>query len=185
MLTSYNYASMQIVRNFSFRGEPIEFELSGSSILLLDPLALDGLSADLQTMSEIPRNQIPERVRDLPGELRIGLTQMSDFRLGRYQLGNEDLEEADEEADPSIFEIDSGTVCVVDLNHLGLTAKALSWDRYDAFLRSQAGDHSIWIDIVEEVGGPFFGMLHGDVSAPFRGDGSYRLKPNTPHPVNL
>src|SRR6516165_9960470 len=110
MLTSYNYASMQIVRNFSFRGEPIEFDLSGSSILLLDPLALDGLSADLQTMSEIPRNQIPERVRDLPGELRIGLTQMSDFRLGRYQLGNEDLEEADEEADPSIFEIDSGTV---------------------------------------------------------------------------
>jgi hypothetical protein len=175
---------MQPVRNFSFSGEPIEFELSSPYILLIDPLALDGLSPELQTISEIPRSEIPERIRDLSGGLRIGLIQMSHFRAGRYQLGNEDFEETDEAADPSIFDIDSGTVCVVDLNHLGATAKTLTWDRYDAFLRSQLGDNSIWIDIIEKVGGPFFGMLNGDVSTPFRGDGSYRLKPNTPHPVN-
>jgi hypothetical protein len=175
---------MQTVRNFSFRGEPIEFELSCPSILLIDPLALDGLSAELQTMSQIPRSELPEKMRDLSGGLRIGLAQVKDFRQGRYRLGNEDLEESDHEADSSIFDIDSGTVCVIDVDHLGLTAKALTWDRYDAFLRSQVGDYSIWIDIMEEVGGPFFGMLNGDVSTPFRGDGSYRLKPEAPHPVN-
>ena len=109
---------MQPVRNFSFHGEPIDSELSASYLVLIDPRARDGLSADVQ------------------------------------------------------------------LNHLRLTAKALTWDRYDAFLRSQVGDNSIWIDRMEEVGGRFFGMLNGDVSTSFRGDGSYPLKPNTPHPVN-
>jgi hypothetical protein len=185
MLTSYNCASMQPVRNFSFRGEPIEFELSGPYIVLIVPRALDGLGADLQSISEIARGELPERIRGLPGGLRIGLTRISDFRPGRYRLGNEGFEETGGEADPSIFDFDGGTVCVVDLIHLGSTAKALTWDRYDAFLRSQAGDNAIWIDITQEIGGPFFGMLHGDVATPFRGDGSYRSKPNTPHPVNL
>lgn len=175
---------MQAVRNFSFRGEPIEFELYSPYILLIDPLALDGMSAELKTMSNVPRSEMQERIRDLAGGLRIGLAQVSDFRRGRYQLGNEDFEEAHEDDDPSIFDIDSGTVCVVDVDHMGRTAKAFSWDRYDSFLRSQVGDDSIWIQMMEEIGGPFFGMLNGDVSTPFRGDGSYRLKANTPHPVS-
>lgn len=180
----YNCASMQPIRNFSFRGEPIEFELSCPYMLLIDPLALDGLSAELQAIPQVPRSEMLEMIRILPGGLRVGLSQVSNFRAGRYRLGNEDLEETAEQNAPSIFDIDSGTVCVVDLDHLGLTAKALTWDRYDAFLRSQIGDHSIWIDIMEEIGGPFFGMLNGDVSTPFRGDGSYRLGPNAPHRAN-
>jgi hypothetical protein len=175
---------MQKVQNFSSRCEPIEFELSCPHILLIDPMALDGLRAELQEICQVPRNEILESLRVLPGGLRIGLAEVSNFHPGGYRLGNEDLEEAGEENAPSIFDIDSGTVCVVDLDHLGLTAQALTWDRYDAFLRSQIGDHSIWINIVKEVGGPFFGMLNGDVSTPFRGDGSYRLKPNAPHPLN-
>lgn len=179
-----NYVSMQQVRNFSFRGEPIEFELSCPHMVLMDPLALDGLSAELQTISQAPRSEMLETIRALPSGLRLGLAEVSNFRSGVYRLGNEDLEEAAEENSPSIFDIDSGTVCVVDLDHLGLTANALTWDRYDAFLRSQIGDNSIWTNIIEQVGGPFFGMLSGDVSTPFRGDGSYRLKANAPHPVN-
>ena len=175
---------MEVVRNFFFYGEPIEIELSGPHILLIDPLALDGLSADLQTLYEIPLSEILKRIRELSGGLRIGLAQVRDFCQGRYRLGNGDFEETDDEADTSVFDIDSGTVCVIDLNHLRSTAKALTWDRYDAFLQSQAGDNSIWITIMKEVGGPFFGMLNGDVSTPFRGDGSYRLKPNAPHLMN-
>jgi hypothetical protein len=175
---------MQTVRNFSFRGEPIEFELSCPYIVLIDPLALDGVSAELRTVSELPPSEMQERIRDLSGGLRIGLTQVSSFRKGRYRLGNEDLEEDDDETDSSIFDIDSGTVCVINLDHLGATAKSITWNRYDAFLRSQVGDNSIWIEMMSEIGGPFFGMLNGDVSTPFRGDGSYRLKPNTPRPVS-
>jgi hypothetical protein len=175
---------MDVVRNFSFHGEPIEIELSGPYILLIGPLALDGLSADLQTMFEIPRGEIPERIRELSCGVLIGLAHVRDFCQGRYRLGNGDFEETDDEADSSVFDIDSGTVCVIDLDNLRSTAKALTWGRYDAFLQSQAGDNSIWIAIMKEVGGPFFGMLNGDVSTPFRGDGSYRLKPNAPHLMN-
>jgi hypothetical protein len=147
-------------------------------------LLLDGVSAESQGMSEVPLGDMPEMIRDLPVALRIGLAQVSHFRIGRYWLGNDDLEETDDQTDPSVFDLDSKTVCIVDLDHVGLTARALIWDRYDAFLRSQMGDSSIWIDIVEQVSGPFFGMLNGDVSTPFRGDGSYRLKANTPHSMN-
>jgi hypothetical protein len=127
---------------------------------------------------------MPERIRELSGGLRVGLAQVRDFCQGRYRLGNEDFEQTDNEADFSVFDIDSGIVCVIDLDHLRSTAKALTWDRYDAFLRSQVGDNSILIAIMEQVGGPFFGMLNGNISTPFRGDGSYRLKPNAPHLVN-
>jgi hypothetical protein len=175
---------MQTLRNFSFRGEPIEFELSCPYIVLIDPLALDGVSAELRTVSELPPSEMQEKIRGLSGGLRIGLAQVSNFRKGRYRLGNEDFEEDDDETDSAIFDIDSGTVCVINLDHLGATAKSITWDRYDAFLRSQVGDNSIWIEMMSEIGGPFFGMLNGDLSTPFRGDGSYRLKPNTPHTVS-
>jgi len=174
---------MQPIRNFSFAGEPIELELACPHIVLIDPLALDGLSAELQTLSESSQSEIAEGLRDLSGGLRIGLASVGNFRPGRYKLGNEDLEESDNEIASSIADVDSGTICFVDLHHLGLTAKALTWGRYDSFLRSQVGDNSIWMEIVEEVGGPFFGMLSGDVATPFRGDGSYRLKPHAPHQV--
>jgi hypothetical protein len=39
----YNCAYMEVVGNFSFHGEPIEIELSSPYILLIDPLAVDGL----------------------------------------------------------------------------------------------------------------------------------------------
>jgi hypothetical protein len=176
---------MESLRNFSFRGEPIEFRLSCSWILLIDPLALDGLSADLQVISKTALNEIPAMIHDLPGGLRIGVTEISDFSPGMYSLGNQDVEETRDGDAISTFDVDSGTVCVIDLKHLGLTAKVLTWNRYDAFLRSQAGDNSIWVDMVTEIGGPFFGMLNGDVSTPFRGDGRYRLKPGRPLRLGL
>jgi hypothetical protein len=176
---------MEPLRNFSFRGEPIEFRLSCPYVLLIDPLALDGLSADLQVISEARLDEIPAMTHNLPGGLRIGVTEISDFSPGMHSLGNLDFEEADDEDSLSTFDIDSGAVCVIDLEHMGITSKALTWNRYDAFLRSQAGDNSIWVDIVTEVGGPFFGMLNGDVATPFRGDGTYRLKPGRPRPLSL
>ena len=171
---------MERPRNFSFQGEPIEFTLSSSRVILIDPLALDGLATELQSISSSPPSEILSRIRSLPGFLRVGIHQVSNFRPGTYSLGNDDLEKANDEDDASVFDIDSGTLCVLDLNHLGSTAKALTWDRYDNFLRSPAGDNSIWAEITEEIGGPFFGMLSGDVSTPFGGDGRYRLRSNAP-----
>jgi hypothetical protein len=139
---------MQPIRNFSFAGEPIELELACSHIVLIDPLAQDGLRAELQILSGSPQSEIAEGLRDLSGGLRIGLALVGNFRPGRYKLGNEDIEETDNETDSSIVDVDSGTICFIDLHHLGLAAKALTWDRYDSFLRSQVGDNSIWMEIV-------------------------------------
>jgi hypothetical protein len=150
---------------------------------LIDPLALDGLSAELQVMFRSPVIERSEMIRSLPGFLRVGIQHVGNFRVGTYRLGNEDLEKTDEEDAVSTFDIDSGTLCVVDLNHIGSTAEALTWDRYDNFLRSPVGDNSIWAKITEEIGGPFFGMLSGDVGTPFAGDGRYRLRNDAPHAV--
>jgi hypothetical protein len=78
---------MQLARNFSFAGEPIEFELSCAHLVLIDPLALNGLSAGLQAVSDAPRSETAERFLDLSGALRIGLALVEDFRPGRYRLG--------------------------------------------------------------------------------------------------
>ncbi len=169
------------IKNFSFDGQAIEFELSVPFIVLIDPIALDGLSAELKAICNLPIMDRPEKIRCLPGFLRVGVQQVEGFRPGKYRLGNEDVEETGEAGLLGAFDIDSGAICVVDLNYLGQAATALTWERYDSFLRSPRGDDSIWMQITNEIGGSFFGMLNGDVSTPFQGDGRYKLTIGAPH----
>lgn len=174
---------MNDARNFSFSGEPIEFALSCPFVVLIDPIALDGLNAELQAISYSPLAERPKLIRLLPGFMRVGVEPIDRFHPGIYRLGNEDLEETDDQEAAGTFDIDTGTVCVVDLNYLGPTAKTLTWQRYDNFLRSPTGDNSLWVEMTQEIGGFFFGMLSGDISTPFRGDGRYKLRSGAPHPV--
>ena len=101
MLTSYNCASLETVRNFSFRGR----------------------------------------------------------------------EEADGEGDPSIFDVDTA-VCVVDLKHLGLTAKTLTGDPSNAFLRRRQAIIRFGLTSWTKPAARSSEGLNGDVSTPFWGDGS-------------
>jgi hypothetical protein len=57
--------------NVSFERRPIVFRLSSPHLLALDPLALDGMSAELQQVGNAPADQSPERLAALTSMLKI------------------------------------------------------------------------------------------------------------------
>jgi len=175
---------MNDVRNFPSGDEPIEFMLSSPLVVLIDPIVLDGLSAELQAICDSPISERTAMIRVLPGFMRVGVQQVVSFRPGAFRLGNNDFEETDEEESAETFDVDTGTVCIIDLNSLRSTAKTVRWERYDRMLRSTTALESIGIEMIKEFGGPFFGMLSGDISTPFRGDGRYRLRSKAPHAIS-
>ncbi len=77
---------------------------------------------------------------------------------------------------PGIFEVDSGSVVVIDLTALEQVAGAFTWDQYDAFLKSAPGDNSVIESLNRSVGGPRFAILLADGDSPFSGDGAFRLR---------
>lgn len=172
------------VKNVSDSGGPVEFQMSSSLLVLIDPLVLDGLSPKLQKLSLSEVGSNPELIRALPGPMKVGLHRVEAFVPGTYRIANEDLESADSnQADVGVFEIDTGTLILVDLGCLPRLAQILTWERYDRALQSPVGDDSSWLRFTEELGGPFFGILRSDINTPFRGDGAYRIKSGAPRLV--
>ena len=171
-------------KNVSDGRRPIEFQMSSSLLVLIDPLVLNGLSVELQKLSPSEVAENPELIRALPGPMKVGLHRVEGLVPGTYRIANADLESADSnDADVGVFEIDTGTLILADLGYLPRHAQILTWERYDHALRSPAGDDSIWLRFVEELGGPFFGLLWGDIETPFQGDGTYRIKIGAPRLV--
>jgi len=170
------------IKNVSDGRGPIEFQMSSSLLVLIDPLVLDGLSAELQKLSPSEVAANPELIRALQGPMKVGLHCVEGFVPGAYRMANDDLESADgSQADVGVFEIDTGTLILVDLGYLSRLAQILTWERYDRALRGC--EDSTWLRFVEELGGPFFGILWGDIDTPFRGDGTYRVKSGAPRLV--
>ena len=89
----------------------------------------------------------------------------------------------DTDLDPGVFEIDTGTVIVIDGHALSAVARALTWDRYDAFLQSPLDDDSVLTQIYQETGGPRFAIVTADAASPFSGDGAFRLRADRLVPV--
>jgi len=197
--------------NVSFDGQPIEFLVSVPFIVLIDPLVLDGWSKDFESLPSALAGRI-EFIQSLPTSMRVGVQEIIGFRPGLYRLGPEDFKEvwsddpdADDEdvdidgdlsdddvdrltlegraADDRIFDIDTGSLIVVDLDHLGLLARVLPWERYDHALQSPKGDDSRFNEVCEELGGAYFGIISADAGTPFQGDGTYRLRKSAPHRV--
>lgn len=153
--------------------------------MLIDPLALDGLSEQLAQAGELPE---PERFSQLKalGEhgLRIGVQPVGRAAPGTYQIGLDSFEAAGAgDADPAVFDVDTGTVIVIDGGALSAVARALTWDRYDALLQAPVDDNSLLTEINREVGGPRFAIVSADAESPFSGDGAFRLKADRLVPV--
>jgi hypothetical protein len=168
-------------RNISESKRPIEFQMSSSFLVLIDPLVLDGISSELQKLllPQVAAN--PQLIRALPGPMKVGLHCVDDFFPGTYCISNDDLENADSNhEDVGVFEIDTGTLILADLGYLPRLAQILTWERYDRALQSPAGDDSSRLRFAEELGGPFFGILWGDINTPFQGDGAYKIKRGVP-----
>lgn len=171
--------------NASFDGSPCRFRLESGHLVLIDPLALDGLSQQLADIGGLPESERSSRLQDL-GEhgLRIGVQAVSGAVPGLYQIDVDSFEAADaSDRDPAVFDIDTGTVIVIDGAALGAVARALTWERYDALLRAPADDISILTEINKEVGGPRFAIVSADAARLFSGDGAFRLRANRLVPV--
>jgi hypothetical protein len=171
-------------KNVSDGRRAIEFQMSSSLLVLIDPLVLDGLSVQLQRLLPSELAAKPELIRTLPGPMKVGLHRVEDFVPGTYRIANNDVEVVNpDQIDERAFDIDSGTLILADLSYLSRLAQILTWEKYDGALQSPAGDDSSWLRLTEEVGGPFFGILWGDVDTPFQGDGTYRIKSRAPRPL--
>ena len=164
--------------NVSCDRGPARFDLRSPSLVLIDPMALDGLGADLKRISQMSRDKQQAGIRALSTRgLRIGLTDVPAFHSGSYELDVQSFESADPDVpDPDIFEVDSGSVVVIDLTALKQVADAFTWGQYDAFLKSTPGDNSVIESLNRSVGGPRFAILLADGDSPFSGDGAFRLR---------
>jgi hypothetical protein len=164
----------------------ISFRLDAALIVLIDPLALDGLKGILNSDFAARLAADPRGILELPGFLRAGVHRVEPFTPGNYRIsrrGVERIDGVDSESDFSIFDVDTGSLVLVDVHHLAAVAQALTWERYDWALQSPLDDTSRWKEIARDAGGGVFGILRGDYDSPFPGDGRYRLRPDAFAPV--
>jgi hypothetical protein len=61
--------------------------------------------------------------------------------------------------DEHVFDTDSGSLLIVDLDYAGKLARIRTFNRYDRALQSPAGGDSAFQAVIDELGGPFFGIL--------------------------
>jgi hypothetical protein len=164
--------------NASFDGERARLDLESTQVVLIDPMALDGLSRQLAEIGDGPASDQASKLAAL-GDfgLRIGLQQVPATGPGTYEIGPDSFEPADPDAtDPSVFDTDSAAVVVIDLAALAAVARVLTWDRYDDLL----GDDSVLEEINAEVGGPRFAIVSAHGASSFTGDGAFRLRADMP-----
>ena len=164
--------------NASFDGRPVRLQLESEHLVLIDPLALDGLSQQLAEVGKLPAAEQFSKLQAL-GEHGLRIGARGGAAPGMYEIRLDSFEAADaSDTDASVFEIDSGTVIVIDGGALTTVALALTWDRYDRLLQTPVGDNSILTEINQEVGGPRFAIVSADADSPFSGDGAFRLRPD-------
>lgn len=168
--------------NISFDGRPIEIVVNSAYLVLLDPLVLDGLRANLQSLAGCRPAERAGMLRNLPGPMRIGVHEITGFRPGNYRLAASDLEAFDEDnvSDDGVCDVDSGAIIIADIGKLDAIATILTRERYDYLLRSPLEDDSRYLALIDELGGPYFGLLNPADGTAFNGDGSYKLREGSP-----
>lgn len=173
---------MPSARNVSFDGRPIEVAVTSPFLVLIDPAVLDGAREALQTLAGASEAEKAANARILASPMPIAVHRIAEFRPGFYRLSASDLEAVDDDARPdaNVCATDTGAIIVVDVNKLADVARVLTWERYDLALQSPLGDDSAFLALVDELGGPFFGLLSSAEDTPFKGDGCYRLRSGAP-----
>jgi hypothetical protein len=109
--------------NASFDGRPVRLPLESGHLVLIDPLALDGLSRQLADVGRLPVSEQLPGLQAL-GEhgLRIGAQERRGAAPGTYEISLDAFEAADSsDTDAGVFEIDSGAVIVIDGSALRLS----------------------------------------------------------------
>lgn len=169
--------------NASFDGQPAQFSLQSDTVVLIDPLALDGLAPELITLGAANREQQAAQLAELGQRgLRIGVHRVPNFRPGLYQVDLSSFQTAETDG-PGVFDVDTGTVVLIDLAALSSVAQVLTWDRYDELLQAEPGDDSLLNAINANVGRPAFALVSADAESAFSGDGAFQLRDDEPRGV--
>jgi hypothetical protein len=166
--------------NIAFDGTPVEFEAASGYVVLVDPLALDALAAEIAALAGQPLEARLRALAAVPGFLQVGVQAVPPGDGHRFRLTLDDFEAVGEMTGPEIVDVDSGTMIVADLDALPRLAAVLTWDRYDWLLQAPLGDRTRDDAVTAEVGGPCFALVSGDADRAFGGDGAYRLRPGRP-----
>ena len=168
--------------NASFDGRPVRLRIESPYLVLIDPMALDGLSqrlADLGTASHVDQLAALHAFGEYG--LRIGVHGVGALAPGTYEIGLDAFEPSTgDQQDTRAFDVDSGTVVLIDLQALSAVAKVFTWDKYDALLQAAVGDYAIVEEMNRAVGGPRFAIVAADADTPFTGDGAFQLRDGTP-----
>jgi hypothetical protein len=117
--------------NVSLAEKSATFQLSSPTLVLIDPLALDGVSEAVAQIGEAPPSERAGLIPGLPGHLKTGLHTVENFRPGAYALDLDDFEDGGDAEDVGVFSIDSGTVVVIDMDHLADVARNFAWEAWD------------------------------------------------------
>jgi hypothetical protein len=171
---------MDMLKNISFNEQPIEFILNAPYLVLVDPIVLQNVKGYLDSINVSEQIEITRKLQE-HSEFRVGVSEVKEFKSGMYQLAASDLQACDyNESSKSICEVDSAFIMVVGVDKLLAVSKVVTWEKFDAALRSPVGDDSIFIEFVNELGGPFFGVIATVDGTDFKGDGRYKLREGVP-----
>jgi len=176
--------------NVSFDGSPVQFRMDSPLLACIDPLALDLLPDLLPEGASFDVARLLERAN--ANHPAIACYTVPDFRPGAYTLDPRDIKkfgDEDEDFDYSEGEeasgdkttdflfvaVDSGTLIFADVAHLSKLATLLTWEQYDRSL----GDDTVFPEIIERLGGPYFAVIVSDgrLGMQFDGDGTYTIAP--------
>jgi len=173
--------------NVSFNGSPVHFLLDSPLLACFDPLALDAIRDSLPPEGHLDFSILAERVGG------VACHTIEDFRPGLYTLDPHDIQKFGDEEDDFDYSdaeqadsepvdkaksfpfamVDSGALIVADVAHLPKLVTLLTWEQYDLGLQ----DDSVFVNIIEALGGPYFAVIYGG-SIPgmeFDGDGAYTI----------
>lgn len=191
---------VESLRNISWGdGSPVEFLADSPHLVVFDPLALDCLRQHLLEMREQPpRETLLELLDKIELYSPFAYFHIPDFSPGLYQLQVSDIckfgsekDLPDEEwerlgSDPDDidpdglrwFGVDSGTIVIVDFDHLRKLTELLTWQQ------ASEGDNSVFLGIANALGGPYFALIMSP-GEPFEfdGDGTYTLQKGAFKPI--
>ena len=169
------------VANISLGGGEVEFVTDSPYVVLLCPSVLDLLADELGPLCA-------RRCPDLSGVLgefihtsaygRIAMYEIPAFLPGRYRLDISFLRKVVSRP-PGSFSVEGEALLVSDASKISLLARRLDWDTCCELLASPPDDSSVQREVIESMGGPYFGIVtaDADLGLEFDGSGRYVLRP--------
>jgi hypothetical protein len=173
--------------NVSFDGSPVHFLLDSPFLACFDPLALDAIRDSLPPKGDFDVSAVAERVGGVAcytiEEFRPGLYTLDPRNIRKFGDEEHDVDYSDavqaetelvDEAKSFPFAtVDSGALIVADVAHLPKLVTLLTWEQYDLGLQ----DDSVFVNIIESLGGPYFAVIYGGCmpGMEFDGDGTYTI----------